>query len=119
MDFALVAPMVIGLCLAVVQIGMWVVAMTTAHRVAFTAAREAAATSGDDARRVQVALDIIRRESPVGMLASARIDREAVDVGGFGGGDMVIVELTVPLRLWDWQSPVRGSVSALVPVEPG
>lgn len=120
MDFALVAPLVIGLCLAVVQIGMWVVSLAGAHRVAFAAARQAAATHSNDDHRVQVAREFLRRELPAGIYASARVGRERVGTqGGSGDGDVVIVELGVPLRLWDWPTPVRGSVSALVPVEPG
>ena len=69
----------------------------------------------------EVARDVIRRESHSGIRTSARIGRGpavAGDADGSGGVEMVIVELSVPLRLWDWQTPVRGSVSALVPVEP-
>lgn len=122
MDFALVAPLVIGLCLAVVQIGMWVVSLAGAHRVAFAAARQAAATHSDDDHRMQVAREVLRRELPAGIYASARVGRQRVGTqggSGDGDGDVVIVELGVPLRLWDWPTPVRGSVSALVPVEPG
>lgn len=110
-EFTLLAPLVIGLCLAVVQIGIWVVAMTDAHRVGAQAARQGAVTPGPASARIGAARAALATHLPAGGSGGVRVEQVA-------GAPMVVVEAAVPLRLAGWQTPVVGRVVAQVPVEP-
>lgn len=110
-DFVLVTPMVVGLCFAVVHIGTWMISMTDAHRLAFEAARKGILTPGGPREAVTAAQrELSRRLADDG--------DGSVHLAASAGSAVVVVQIAVPLRVLEWDSPVQGTASAHLPLEP-
>lgn len=111
-DFTLVAPLVLVVCIAVVQLAVWVVERTEVRATAFDAARAGAVTPGALAARLDVARRAAMRSTDVdGSDARARID--VLD-----GVRVVVVEIPVRMTLLGWDLPMRSTVAGHVPLEP-
>jgi hypothetical protein len=109
-DFALVVPLVLLVCVAVVQLSVWASQRATAHSLAFDAARAGAVAPGSAGQRVVVARDAATATVPRADV-SARID-------DLEGVRVVAVELPVRMALLGWDLPVRSTVVGHVPLEP-
>lgn len=111
-DFTLVAPLVLLVCVAVVQLAIWVVERTEVRTAAFDAARAGAVTPGGLAGQLASARRAATDSTVVdGSGAQARIDV-------FDGVRVVVVEIPVRTTLLGWDLPVRSTVSGHVPLEP-
>lgn len=109
-DFVLVAPLIVGLCCAVIHVGVWVVGLTQAHRMAFEVARQGILAPGGPRASVSAAREELVRRLPGEVDGSVRLSSA-------GGVSMVSVEIVVPLRVWDWDSPLEWTASAHLPME--
>lgn len=110
-DFVLVAPLLLGVCLAVVHVGMWVITMTHTHRLAFDAARAGIAAPGGPAQVAAAARSQLSGRLPDDATSQVRITETA-------GSAAVVVDVAVPLRVLDWRSGVSAEVRAELPLEP-
>lgn len=107
----LVAPLLLGLCVAVVHVGMWVITMTHTHRLAFDAARAGIVAPGGPAQVVAVARSQLSGRLPDDATSQVRVTTIA-------GSAAVVVDVVVPLRILDWGSGVSAEVRAELPLEP-
>lgn len=107
MEFALVVPLLIGLVASVCQLGMWGLAVVRAHDVAGEAARSGARSP----RAVVAAREVLRRQLSGPQIGDAH-------VGPVAGRTAVIAEISVPLELVGWRSPVQAHVSEAALLEP-
>lgn len=99
-EFVLVAPLVVAVCVGVLHLGAWAVAVTRAQRIAFDTAHDQAA-----GRSRSAATDIARRELPADALVTSRESAGAVEV-----------EVRIPMRIMGW--PVWAEARGRMPREP-
>mgnify|MGYP000937179407 FL=1 len=104
MEFVLIAPLLVAVCVAVVHVGAWGLAVTRANRIAFDAARDQAY----GVSRMQ-ALDRARSRLPDGATVVTRS-------AGWRARPAVEVEVRVPVRIMGWST--WASATSRMPREP-
>ena len=111
LEFAMVVPLLMGLVLAVCQVGVWLLTTSEAQRVADRAAAISGRAAVSPGSSVHVAQDVLAAELAEPATAQVR-------PSNLGGAPAVVIDISVPLRLGSWVTPLRATVTAAAILEP-